>query len=489
MRRNHASILGMVAVTLAANIAAITGGTTNRKAANQKPSTAYYPAAGDSWERRNPSEAGMDAKLLDEAMAFARTIETSDSKNPLETITQRAAREQSGEIVGPTRERAPLNVVVLRHGYIVAEFGETLRADMSFSVAKSFVSTTIGLAIDDGLIKDINDPVGKYVKDGGYDSPHNSKITWDQSLQQTCEWEGTLWDKPDTFDRRRGRNRELQEPGTFWEYNDVRVNRLALSSLRVWRRPLPAVLKQRIMDPIGASNTWEWHGYRNSTVKIDGKAIESVSGGGHWGGGMWISSRDLARFGYLFLRGGMWKGKRLISEKWIRMVTTPCNIKSDYGYMWWLNTNQATYPGAPATGFAALGAGTNICFVDPENDLVVVVRWVDQRKLPELLKKIEDSVRRPRAAAPTSRAEPTSRALQNLGLYQHLVRTYLNQPPKVSGISGWEGGMTPLNRISFPKGSRGLLVIEGKSAGSGPSLPAISPPSLSHCLFTRQRTT
>jgi CubicO group peptidase (beta-lactamase class C family) len=384
----------VVATALAATIAS---SATVQQAvpSSQRTPSLYYPAPGDSWERRSPDEAGMDGKLLEEAMTYARTIETADSKNPLETITQRAAREQSGEIVGPTRERAPLNVVVLRHGYIVAEFGETLRADMSFSVAKSFVSTTVGLALDSGLIKDLGDPVSRYVKDGGYDSPHNAKITWHQSLQQTSEWEGTLWDKPDTFDRRRGRNRQLQEPGTFWEYNDVRVNRLALSSLRVWKRPLPVVLKERIMDPIGASNTWEWHGYRNSTIPINGKQIESVSGGGHWGGGMWISSRDLARFGYLFLRGGKWKGKQLTSEKWIKMATTPCDLKQDYGYMWWLNTNRTMYPGAPATGFAALGAGTNICFVDPENDLVVVVRWVNQRRLPELLTRIEDSIRRP----------------------------------------------------------------------------------------------
>src|SRR5262249_12994645 len=295
-------------------------------------------------------------------------------------------------IVGPTKERAPINVVVLRHGYIVAEFGETRRVDMSFSVAKSFVSTTIGLAFDRGMIKSMNDPVGRYVKDGGYDSSHNAAITWHQSLQQTSEWEGALWDKPDTFDRRRGRDRQLQTPGAFWEYNDVRVNRVALSSLRVWKRPLPDVLKEMIMDPIGASDGWVWNGYRNSDVVISGKTMKSVSGGGHWGGGMWISSRDLARFGYLFLRGGKWKDRQLISQKWIAMATTPCDLKQDYGYMWWLNTDEKMYPGVPASGFEALGAGTNICFVDPVHDLVVVVRWVDDKKLPELVRRIGNSL-------------------------------------------------------------------------------------------------
>ena len=83
----------------------------------------------------------------------------------------------------------------------------------------------------------------------------------------------------------KGTKRKMQPPGTHWEYNDVRVNRLALSLLRVFRRPLPHVLKERIMDPIGASATWEWHGYENSYVDIDGTKMQSVSGGAHWGRG------------------------------------------------------------------------------------------------------------------------------------------------------------------------------------------------------------
>jgi CubicO group peptidase (beta-lactamase class C family) len=203
-----------------------------------------------------------------------------------------------------------------------------------------------------------------------------------------------LWGKADTADRRRGRNRKLEEPGTFWEYNDVRVNRTALSSLRVWKRPLPEILKQYIMDPIGASGDWVWHGYRNSDVFMNGRAMKSVSGGGHWGGGIWLSTRDLARFGLLFLRGGKWKGKQLISEEWIRMATTPCDLRPDYGYMWWLNTNQTRYPGVPQSAFAALGAGTNICLVDTENNLVIVARWIEDRKVAELMKKVVASVRR-----------------------------------------------------------------------------------------------
>jgi len=145
----------------------------------------YYPPAGDGWEHRRPEQVGMDSAKLEDAMQFARASETTVfTRDPLEYITRRTTSEGSGEIVGPTKERAPINMVVVRHGYIVAEFGDTRRVDMSFSAAKSFVSTTVGLAFDRGLIKSTNDAVGKYVKDGGYDSIHNSAISWQESFSR-----------------------------------------------------------------------------------------------------------------------------------------------------------------------------------------------------------------------------------------------------------------------------------------------------------------
>ncbi len=158
-------------------------------------------------------------------------------------------------------------------------------------------------------------------------------------------------------------------------YNDVRINRFSLSLLRVWRRPLPEVLKTEIMDPIGASDTWVYHGYHNSDVIIDGKTMKSVSGGTRWGGGLWMSTQDHARFGYLMLRRGRWKDRQILSESWVRAATTRGSVGPDYGYLWWLNTEGKAWPDAPRTAFAAQGAGSNTIWIDPEHDLVVVWRW------------------------------------------------------------------------------------------------------------------
>ena len=131
------------------------------------------------------------------------------------------------------------------------------------------------------------------------------------------------------------------------------------------------------MDPIGASPEWEWHGYRNSYVEIDGRRVQSVSGGGHWGGGVFISARDQARIGLMLLRRGVWGSRRILSEAWIERMLEPCPLYADYGYLWWLNTGRALYPSASAHSYCARGAGGNLTWIDPENDIVAVLRWTD----------------------------------------------------------------------------------------------------------------
>src|SRR5512143_721993 len=143
-------------------------------------SSVYYPGRGDSWQHRQPAEAGFDPELLEQAVAFAKTQET---RQPRDFSTQ---VQTFGALLGPMpKERAETNGIIIRHGYIVAEWGDTAHVDPTYSIAKSFLSTVLGLTIDRGIIKSIDDPVGKYIKDGGYDSPHNAKITWRHHANQT----------------------------------------------------------------------------------------------------------------------------------------------------------------------------------------------------------------------------------------------------------------------------------------------------------------
>lgn len=358
----------------------------------------YFPGKWDDWESRKPEQAGMDAALVERAVAFAVANQNKETKDQAAAILSAFGGEPGFRLLGPAAPRGDTNGMIIRHGYIVAEWGDTRRADMTFSVTKSFLSTLAALALDRGLIRDLNDPVKMYVQDGKFDSEHNAKITWHHLLQQTSDWEGTLFDTPDWADRPVPRDkpelwqrRPLNEPGSHFKYNDVRVNLLAYCLLQVWRRPLPQVLREFLMDPIGASNTWRWHGYENSWVLVDGVEMQSVSGGGHFGGGLFISTRDQARFGLLFLRRGAWKGERLFSEPWIEKLRTPSQANPGYGYMWWLNTGGRAVKAAPEDVYWAAGFGGNAIVVDERNDLVVVVRWMPN--LADFMKIVLDAVK------------------------------------------------------------------------------------------------
>lgn len=394
MRSPHRCTLHLLPALLV--LAACAPSTASRDSATAQSAVAtatreYFPPSGE-WQHRRAEQLGMDSTAVAAAVAFAQRSENPWPRDLALAVQQFVAEEPYPAILGPTKDRGPPSGLITRHGYIVAQWGDVERVDMTFSVSKSYLATLAGLALDDGLIRDVHDSVRRYVGDGGFEG-RNAAITWHMLLNQTSEWEGTLWDKPDVADRRRGRDRTLAPPGTFWEYNDVRVNRAALALLRVWKRPLPEVLEERIMDPIGASETWEWHGYRNSYVEIDGRRMQSVSGGGHWGGGVWASTLDHARFGYLMLRRGRWGDRRLLSERWIALATTPTPIRPDYGYMWWLNTDRARYPAASPASVFALGAGGNVIWVDPANDLLVVVRWMDTAKINEFMGLVTAAIR------------------------------------------------------------------------------------------------
>jgi len=344
-------------------------------AAPSAQSAPYFPPAG-TWAKKLPAELGMDPAKLAEAVAWAQTRE---SNRAMDFSDQ---EKIFGSLLGsvPTK-RARTNGVVIYKGYVVAEFGDTTWVDPTYSVAKSMMATVAGIAVRDSKIANLDAPVGATVKDGGYESPRNAQVTWKMHLQQETEWEGTMFGKKDDFvgaeafgDGER-KPRELKRPGTFYEYNDVRINRLGMSLLQTFRKPVPEVFRDEVMDVIGASNSWKWVPYHNSYVDIDGKKMPSVSGGTRWGGGVWINSWDMARFGYLWLRGGKWGDKQVVPPDYVKAAVAPSANGPDYGYLWWLNRSGKNYPGLPANVYGARGAGSNTILISPDHDLVVVWRW------------------------------------------------------------------------------------------------------------------
>lgn len=373
----------------------------------------YFPSAAN-WESKTPTVFNIDTNKLNQAVEFAKNNETKYPKNLWLSQAMQFGKEPFSDPVGPMASRGGVSGIILYKGYIIAKWGDPNAVEMVNSVTKSFVSTVVGLAVDQGLIKSIDDKVYTYlppievVNGEGqtvdqnpiaktsfiypFETEHNRKISWDHLLRQTSDWEGVLWGKPDWADRPSEKSdewttRKRFEPGTVFKYNDTRVNVLALAATSVWRKPLPEVLRTQVMNPIGASNTWAWTGYRNAWIVLDGKMIQSVSGGGHFGGGLFINAYDMARFGLLTLRKGNWNGKQIISENWIAKSTTPTQANNGYGFMnFFLNTDKKMYPSAPASSFTHIGNGTNAIYVDPENDIVAVVKWIDDKSMDGFLK-------------------------------------------------------------------------------------------------------
>lgn len=361
--------------------------------------TSYFPDK-NQWQRQQPEQQGFNTKKLAEAVQFAELNEYTGDKDLRIAILKGFAREPFHEILGPTKKRGGPAGVIVKGGYIVAEWGELDRVDMTFSVTKSYLSTIAGLAVDQQLIQSVDDNVAKYVWDGKFNGQHNSQVRWRHLLEQSSDWSGELFGIKDWADRppREGglddwKNRSLNKPGTVMEYNDVRVNLLAYSLLQVWRAPLPQILKKHIMDPIGASTTWRWFGYDHAWTNVDGIKMQSVTGGGHSGGGVFVSTLDQARFGYLFLKNGHWQGKQLISRDWVKQATTASKPNPSYGFMWWLNQGPRAWENINEPHlFYAAGFGGNFIVIDQKRDLMVVTRWLEPKQIGPFMERVLGSL-------------------------------------------------------------------------------------------------
>jgi CubicO group peptidase (beta-lactamase class C family) len=185
--------------------------------------------------------------------------------------------------------------VIRIHGEEVASWGEPDRADQTFSVAKTYLALLAGIAQAQGLLA-LSERVAERLPGIGFDSEHNRAITWEHLLTQTSEWQGECLGMPDWVEHNRrvshdpkppqgkkGERRALQAPGTYWEYNDVRINQLSLALLHLFRRPLPEIFVESVLAPVGGGRDFRWEGYDDAWVEIDGRRMQSVPGGTHWG--------------------------------------------------------------------------------------------------------------------------------------------------------------------------------------------------------------
>lgn len=308
-------------------------------------------------------------------------------------------------LLGPVWPRGGVSGAVVINGERLISWGDSQRPDLTFSVAKTYLSLLCGLAFDAGLIRDVDECVVISLPDIGFESKHNKSITWRHLLQQTSEWSGVCCGVPDQADHyrylsfqdssyrsnfKKGTKRQMHEPGTYWEYNDVRINQLSLALLHLFRRPLDEIFEQRILKPIGCSCDWHWAPYFDAFIDIDGITMPTLPGGSHWGGGVRISSQDQVLIGQLLLQRGRWRGEALISEDWIDLMLTPSGLAPYYGFLTWLNTDGILFPRLPESSLFAIGAGGSYTWIDPELNAVTVIRWINPPKVETFMVRLRE---------------------------------------------------------------------------------------------------
>lgn len=307
-------------------------------------------------------------------------------------------------LLGPVHDRGGVSGAIALDGKLIASWGEPDRADLTFSIAKTYLALLAGVAFDRGLLPDPDEPVRERIRGIGFDDAHNAQVTWTQLLQQTSEWTGECFGLSDQADHyravtfgdppagKKGERRPLNTPGTYWEYNDVRINQLSLALLHLFREPLPEVFRKAIAEPCGLSGNWNWAGYDHAWTEIDGKRMQSVPGGTHWGAGMSISANDQLKIAQMLLDEGVSNGRRVLSAEWIARMHTPVALAPYYGYLVWLNSGQKMFPRVPASSYFGVGAGSSFMWIEPQSRLALIVRWLDSAYAGEFFGLVHEAL-------------------------------------------------------------------------------------------------
>jgi CubicO group peptidase (beta-lactamase class C family) len=327
------------------------------EAASDRDSTTTTEAVfpGDSWATVDPEAAGFDPAVLDELAAEAEANQSNC-------------------------------MVVTRHGQLVAEWywndTDASSAQEVFSATKSYTSTLVGLAQEDGDL-DIDDPAADYIPE--WQDGDSAEVTVRNLISNDSgrHWDGATdyQGLPGAADRTAFAVDLAQDdpPGTTWAYNNSAIQTLdAVLESATGEQPRDFA-QDRIFDPLGMADT---------------EMTGDPAGNTNMFFGMQSTCQDMARFGYLFLRNGNWDGDQVVPEEWVAEATgqPSQDINAAYGYLWWLNTTgpQAgaagvtteqdaaeaepaqLVPGAPEDMYWALGLGGQVIQVHPETDTVVV---------------------------------------------------------------------------------------------------------------------
>ncbi len=283
--------------------------------------------------------------------------------------------------------------LILKNGEIIFEeyrHGDSKNSThVSFSVAKSFISTLIGIALEERLISDLSDPIKKYLPE--LTSKTFEDVTVKHVLQMSSgvRFNETYTDPNSDINKMGLLVMEMSyleyintlqrehEPGTYNHYASINTQLLGILLARVTGRSLTEYMVEKFWHPIGMENPGLW--------VLDEQGYELAMGG------MSASARDYAKLGLLFLNEGKRGKTRIIGSEWINEATTPTeshllpgnNTQSSntagYQYQWWTPRNWDD-------DFLARGIWGQTIYIHPKNRVVIVKLAADQKNFDTKIK-------------------------------------------------------------------------------------------------------
>ena len=249
---------------------------------------------------------------------------------------------------------------------------------MSFSVGKSFVSALIGIAIEDGFIRNIEDPISRYVPALAGSAYDGVRIKDVMQMSSGARWNEDYSD-PDAeihrysavmageepFDEFMANTVSEREPGTLCLYNSGDTQALGMLLVNATGRPIADYMQEKLCEPLGMESSGYW------VLDCDGMEMAA--------GGVNLTARDFAKIGELFRNQGVWSGKQIVSEPWVaasikpdaphlmpgQVVVGDHSFSMGYGYQWWI-------PAGNRGEFSAIGIYNQFVYVDPSRGVVIV---------------------------------------------------------------------------------------------------------------------
>lgn len=335
-------------------------------------SDAVYP--GHHWEKRDPAKLDWSTAKLDKARAYLANL-------------------------------PPASVLLVDRGRVVAEWGDPAKRVKIASARKSLLSALYGIYADKGRID-----LGKTLAELGIDDqPALTDMEKKASIQMLLEsrsgiYHGYVSGTPGMRAVTPARGSHM--PGSFWYYNNWDFNALGTVFEKVIGTGLGVALRDGIAQPIGMEDFRVEDLYHYSSPSDAPEFSQST----HRAYPIRLSARDMARFGYLFLRNGNWNGKQVVPSAWVAESTkAQARVGNDryteagpdnpwngegYAYCWWVDGF-----GVPAKSFSARGAMAKYIVIFPELELVLV--YLNHAEPPDDTSKLtaEDFAKLP---APTA---------------------------------------------------------------------------------------